>query len=569
MKLLVENKGAVTIDDKNYIAQGLEGKIYGKDNTIYKIFIDPSKAIPVDKIAELQQLNMPTIVRPVNIVRNSRHEYIGYTMDWIKSTEPLVKMFNTSFLNDNSILPETTVKLVEKMKETFQFIHDHKCLVVDGNELNYLVDTKTFETAYFIDVDSYQTEHFPATAYHPMTKDYTSQKYSILTDWYTFGIISFQLFVGIHPYRGKHPDYGKKDLEKRVRDHVSIFNSKVTYPAKVRDFSYIPHDYLEWYKRLFEKGERIPPPMVAGLLNVVPVTVKVINTTNNFLIAMIHEYDKSIREHHYFNGADIVRTENKIYIGKVGYDIPDKNAQVAYTPEKMVPIIVTIENDHLKFIPTNNASIAPTSIKANDFFIHDNTVYAVNGDKFMEVKLEDHFANIIPAVVQGKTWNILPLATKVYRNMMISNVIGKPYLIVPYRNKKDEMSCFYEEIQELKGYRVVDAMRLRNVVAMMLYNDKENRYDVMYVKFASDYQTYSVRIVEDVMQAELNMAINDRGIAVAIYGDDSLEVFGCHKDHTDVKQFIDPDINHNMRLTSRGMEIAFYTGKKLHSLKMK
>lgn len=567
MKLLVENHGSVTVTDNNYISQGLEGKIYGKDKTIYKIFIDPSKAISVDKIAELQKLDLPTIVRPVDIVRNSQHEYVGYSMEWIKKTVPLVKLFNSSFLLNNNIQPDSTVRLVEGMKETFQFIHDHKCLVVDGNELNYLIDEKTFETAYFIDVDSFQTERFPATAYHPMTKDYTATKYSTLTDWYLFGIISFQLFVGLHPYRGKHPKYGNKDLEKRVKDHISLFNKDVSYPSKVRDFSYIPKDYLAWYERLFEKGERIPPPMVAGLLNVVPVTIKVITTTDNFMISLIHEYDSDIREHHYYNGADIVRIKDKLLINKVSYPIDDKDSQIVYTPEKNIPVIVTIENEKMKFTSTDNTVVSHSSILATDFFVHDNTVYTVNKDKFMEVSLEDHFKNIIPAVVQGKAWNILPLATQVYRNMMISNVIGKPYLIVPYVNKKDEMSCFYETIPELTGYRIIEALRLRNVVALMLYKDK--KYDIMYVKFASDYQTYSVRIVEDVVQAELNMAINDRGVAVTIYGDDSLEVFGCHKDHTEVKKFNDSDITHNMKLTSRGMDIAFFTGKNLHSLKMK
>ena len=68
---------------------------------------------------------------------------------------------------------------------------------------NFLID-RDMQHVLFIDVDSYQTAGFPATAIMDSIRDRHSSTYSAGTDWFSFAILAFQMFVGVHPYRGKH-----------------------------------------------------------------------------------------------------------------------------------------------------------------------------------------------------------------------------------------------------------------------------------------------------------------------------------------------------------------------------
>jgi len=64
---------------------------------------------------------------------------------------------------DNNISQENIVNLIKNIQIIVGDIHKAGCLAVDLNELNILVDY-TWEQPFFIDVDSFQTSHFPATA---------------------------------------------------------------------------------------------------------------------------------------------------------------------------------------------------------------------------------------------------------------------------------------------------------------------------------------------------------------------------------------------------------------------
>ena len=47
-------------------------------------------------------------------------------------------------------------------------------------------------------VDSYQTAHYPATAIMPSVRDWKVplHDFSELSDWFSFAIVSFQVFLG-------------------------------------------------------------------------------------------------------------------------------------------------------------------------------------------------------------------------------------------------------------------------------------------------------------------------------------------------------------------------------------
>ena len=112
----------------------------------------------------------------------------------------------------------------------------------------------------FIDVDSYQTPGFKATALMDSVRDRHchNNQFTPDTDWFSFGIVSFQMFIGIHPYKGKHPDLA--DMDARMMQNISALNKAVSVPKVCYAFDVIPQAYLCWYKAVFEQGKRCAPP---------------------------------------------------------------------------------------------------------------------------------------------------------------------------------------------------------------------------------------------------------------------------------------------------------------------
>jgi hypothetical protein len=567
MKVMVEGGSSYDLNQKNYKAEGREGRIYIIGNTVFKIYINKNEVIDPRKVKELILLDRPNIIRPTKLVRDTNNDLVGFTMNLVPSNVPLVKLFTTSFQTANKIKPEQIVKLVEIMKDTYQFIHDKGCLVVDGNEMNYLVADKKFNDIYFLDVDSFKTPTFPPTAYHPLTRDYTSQDFTMLTDWYTFGIISFQMFVGIHPYRGKHPSIA--NLEQRVIQHISVFNKGVSYPKTVRDFSYIPSDYLKWYEQLFEHGKRIPPPAVAGLLNITPVAIRVVQATNSFIITFVREYKDPINWFSYFNGYEIARTDGSdISVGKVTIKADTQDAILIHSPNKMIPLIVEVVNEKLKIYrhsPTRE-EIRSIDSYVDEIFVDQNHLYAVREGKLMEIVIEDSFQNPIAYVNQTAMWDIMPESSHIYDGVIISSVLGKPYITVPFHLDGKSM-CSIKPLNELTGYTIVGARRERNVV--IIQARKGQQYDNLIFKFDNRFDTYVHHVISDVDPSELNFVVLDTGICIMINSDDSLMIFHSSPNSTEIKKIIDPDIHNDMQLISLGTRAGFYLDKKLYTIEMK
>lgn len=567
MKVLVEGGGSFDLNQKNYKGEGREGRIYIIGNTVFKVYINKNEVIDPRKVKELMILDRSNIIRPINLIRDSNNDLVGFTMNLVSNSVPLVKLFTTSFQAANKIKPEKIAKLVEIMKETYQFIHDKGCLVVDGNEMNYFVSDKKFDNVFFLDVDSFKTPSFPPTAYHPLTRDYTSKDFTILSDWYTFGIISFQMFVGIHPYRGKHPSVST--LEQRVIQHLSVFNKGVSYPKTVRDFSHIPSDYLKWYEQIFEHGKRIPPPAIAGLLNITPVAIRIVQTTNNFTIALVREYSSSINWFSYFNGHEIARTDNtEICVGKISVKTDTSDALLIHSPNKLIPLVAEIENEKLKIYRHTITHEAIKSIDAfvDRLFVSNNTLYAIRKDKLMEIVIEDSFKDPVAYVNQTAIWDIMPESSHVYDGVIISSVLGKPYVTIPFHMNGKSM-CAIRPLNELVGYTIVGGRRDRNVV--IIQGRKDQQYDNLIFKFDPMFDTFVHHVISDVDPSELNFVVLDTGISIMINSDDSLMLFHSSPNSSDIKKIVDPDIHNGMKLVSLGTRAGVCVGNRLYTIEMK
>lgn len=565
MTVFVRGKNKVRLSDEHdYVADGGEGRIYAQGDVVYKIYLDQTKMIPEAKIAELTQLDHPNIIRPKDVLLDKMNTLIGFTMDRVEGLE-LCRLFNTIFLKSNNITPEMLLKLVENIQNTTQFIHDRGFLIVDGNELNYLVDHRDYTLPFFIDVNSYQTPGFPASAINIFFQDPHNPAFSRLTDWFTFAIVACKIFVGVHPYRGSHPDYRKGDVLQRMQDNVSIFNSETRLPVAVRDFSYIPTAYYEWFVKIFEKGERLPPPHIAGLLKVVQVTAELVRSTGNFAIKLLRKYNNDILRHKTVHGKHIVLTKNALHINRDRYDFRQFHGEVLFSPKNLRPLITAIrEEDGMLVISDMDGNLLDLQLKVSRSpLVIDNRIYAFHAGDLTEVAIHEINNRAIASV--SNVWKIMPKSSVGFDGLIYQTVLGKSYLVIPY-HKFGKSYCAIQAIPELDEYKIIDGKHDFRVC--MLIAVKDHSYHRIILRFDENYGKYDLRIVEDIDYPAINFVTLDNGIVVSLDEHAVLEVFSNKVSSSKVKRIDDPEVKQEMILSKDGMNVLFYTEDRLYSLKM-
>lgn len=562
MKVYVQNK-EVTLTDKDFISEGGEGKIYGKDTLIYKIYHEPSKMIPIAKIAELQSLTLRNIIVPKDVLTNGKGTPVGFSMPWIKNTVPLCKLFTNDYRNRFAVTNKTIIDLIEAMANTINHIHSKNILMVDGNEMNYLVSTD-HKSPVFIDTDSYQTSTYPATAIMPSIRDHHSSKFSEMTDWFSFAIVSFQLFIGIHPYKGTHSTYKKSDLEGRMKNNVSVFNSDVKVPAMVRDFGVIPDAYKTWYIDLFEKGKRTNPPIMSLMFK--PVTVqktKVTVDSQQFILTLLYTFEDTLDEDIIRFIKNYVVTSDTIYTlqGKAMFSATT-SSELIFTNRTNTPIKVDIVNNILEFTKEGSSAFSK-EIKVNDKMIVGNSVYVLQDDKVLEVELEETGIKIFPVV--KSYWNVLPNATQMFNGVIYQNILGKPWFMIPYKTGKGQSACSLQMMKELEGYKILECKRDKRF--MNVITSKGNVFDSFFFKFDSDvFTSYSYSKEEDITYHVPNFTVLDNGNCIRITIDDEIQVF---RDLVNILKKTDSRVNFESKLCSEGNTVYLRDSKKIYQFKMK
>jgi len=555
------NGRKVTLTDSDFVFKGGEATIYEKSKVAYKIYLDQSRMIPEAKIKELQCLDDPRIINPQDIIFDNKKKIVGFTMQWIgDDTVSLCKLFTNNFRDENGIENDHIIKLVENIKGGTISIHSKKCLIVDGNELNYMVD-KDFVTPYFIDVNCYQTPSFPASAIAPTIRDWKSQSFSPLTDWFSFAIVTFQLFIGVHPFRGGHPNYGKNDYERRVIDCVSVFNPKVSCPPPTRDFNLIPSSYRDWYYDLFEKGKRSEPPLLPGEAGIIQVEITLIQSTDNFEIEMIEKFGEDLLYYNVLYGHPIAKTKEKIYFGKEKYKVsPD--VEFMFTEPDLDPILVKIEGKRIKFHSLSGKKIRPLDLECTDKMIVDNHLYLKNEGSLIELDTETYGSMILPL---AKTiWSIERKSSHLFAGVVYQSIFGKASFGIPLPRKNSFITA---TVPELDDYKVVDAKH-DNLICVVTAV-KDGIYTRFIIIFAPDYKSYRIRTIDDIDYSPINFVVLANGVCIMMNHDDTIEIFLNRIDKPAVKKIQDPEVNSSMRLCKDGVRVLFLKENKLYSIKTK
>lgn len=573
MKYTIRGKGTVSLAQTDFICQGGEGKVYGKGDTAYKIYDDPKKRIPEAKIAELNRISHDRVIRPADVLLDARGRYVGFTMAWIRNCVPLARLFTTDFRNRNGISDEDTRAFIAAAIEAVRAVHRAGCLMVDGNEFNYLVDAAAYRTPYLIDVNSYQTPSFPATAIMSSIRDPHAAGFSELTDWFSFAVVACQLYAGVHPFKGKHPDYTRKKLgadllKRRMVDNVSIFNPNVSLPPAARNLDRIPSNFRDWFVALFEKGRRAPPPDAPGAAAPPARTARrVVHATPYFDIRKLKTFKTDILAHRVVYGVPATRTRSRLHIGDAAFSAGPET-EVVFTPRSLAPILARIRDGRLVFgdVPGRPGRVRGANLAASEIMVVENTLWARNGGDLTELAVVDLAGGDALMAVKS-TWGIMAHASTVLDGLLYQSVLGKPYLVVPLPGTDGPSRCVVRHVPELTGYRVVQG-RYENCVCMLLAHGPDGYRRFVFI-FDAAHAGYACRIEDEVEGGRINFTVLDNGVVVGATDSGAMEIFRNRPTENRVEIVRDPALGFDMTLCRDGAAARFFRGNTLYAIRRK
>lgn len=565
---------SVDLDQRHFVGFGGEGKVFVRDKTAFKIYDDPKCMLPLAKIKELSVLDHPRIIKPETVIFDSKKQSVGYTMKAVKG-ETVCVLFTKAYRQRNGISDSQILHLVKDLQSLVEATHKKGIVIVDLNEMNYLVNN-AYSELYAIDVNSYQTKNFPATVILPHVRDRHAKTFTEGSDWFSFGLMAFQLMIGQHPYKGGHPDFesmpANQRLDARMMKNVSAFHAGATLPKVCQPLDVIPTALKQWLKAVFEDGKRLPPPKDYDQIIAV-TTVKKIAGSNLFIVTPIHAYSDTIISKYYQDGNRIVHLKNKIVLNNRDYPVPNaSNIKFIFTPRQRA-LAVYVENQKLKVFDIQNQTQLSIQLDANAVFESNGQMYVCSSNSILELQFIE--AGNQTAVSAHRVGGLLdvPGATTVYDGVVIQNLLGRWHASIFPVSRKG----FCIPFPELDSYTVVNAKYESGVLIVLGSNRKTGLYDRFVFRFdskfdtydISKFDTYDIRKVENVSMVGINFTVNSAKICVLINEEEQVEVFSNQKDSTTLKVIDDSFIQGDMELNHDGPTIVFHRGKEIFSMAMK
>lgn len=575
----------IKLSDRDFLAEGGEGRLYVRKNLVYKIWLNPDHLVPVAKLNELGILDHPSIVRPLEPLFDKNAKSLGYLMNKVPDNAiALPRLFTSSFWQANNISVHSILELVQHMQSVIRFIHKQGFLQVDGNEFNYLV-TNQFTWPWFVDVDSYQSPGYPATGIMMSIRDYTQTEFNEGSDWYSFAIVAFQLFTGIHPFKGRHPAFKKGNIEVRVKAGASVLDAGVSYPSSVRDFNLIPRLWFDWFKAMFTQGERVSAP--DGKLRIdVQYQTQLIEDGKQVEIKLLASFQQFVLNFWHHNGERIVVTRDKLYVGKTAYTWPSVatsspgslTRQDALEKNNVIldaagqPLFLSIKNGQLVInVPCKSdvqidATVqSDVGINASKVFVINNIAYVINDEYLQELGVHELAGRKQISVTSAR--KILPHAITVYSGVIVQNLLGKIYLMIPEAAGRMPQIA----VPELDQYKIIDG-RYESGVAVFRVADTKGNYQYIRLIFNNALIAYQSQTLADTGDW-MNFTVIDKGhqqqVLVSLPADSGIELLNPAEQNRQIRVIEDDKIKTTMRLVNDAGRVAFYADKSIYTMRMK
>ncbi len=568
-KVHLENRGALTLRQTDYVTEGGEGAIYRKGDHIIKVYHDPQKMVQNDLTNKIRllasSLSHSSIVTPQGLVLNSNQQPIGYYMPFITG-EAYPRLFTNEYRNQSGFDTSGVTMLSAKMHEVMRYTHQQGALMVDANELNWLADIKDIRqpVPYVIDVDSWQIDRFKAAVIMPSIRDWHGG-ISEASDWFAWGVVTFLLYTGIHPYKGKLDGYKPGELERRMKDNASVFVPGVKLNRAVRDFGIIPGPLLDWYEATFTQGERVvpPSPLLTGKANTqLGQIMRMVTTQTGGLIfekllelpgeKIISVWPSGVVR---TNQGNLVEIAKKHLVGKVQgrrATVVSRNGGWVIAEEQSDIwswcFVDQGGNKHNLSVPLPTKTV----LRSNE------RVFAVTETELVELILQVFNK---PVLALGQRWQILGKSTRWFQEIGISDVLGAIHLIAPF----GEDAIAIVRAPELDGLSIVNAKAGHRYVVVVTLN-QNGEYERHSFAFNKDWKQYAYER-ELVDGPELNFTVLSKGVVASIMEDGELTIMVPFQG--DKKVVSDKDLSTALRLSRIGDRVVYQKDGVLWSLRMR
>jgi len=561
-RYFLQGKGEIKLSQSDFKAQGGEGSIYVKKSTAYKIYSDPSRTIQPAKIIELSVLTQPNIIRPLEIVLNAKNEPVGYSMRHVDKAYALCQLFPKAFRQRTNLTPEHTLRLVRRLQEGVDHIHNNGILIVDLNELNFLV-ASDFGEIYFIDVDSYQTPSFSATSLMDSVRDRHSRAFSTNSDWFSFAVVSFQLFVGIHPFKGSYPPLQhlsgtQNKLEARMRSNISVLRKEVSVPMSCLSFSLIPPVYLDWYRATFEDGKRLPPPNeLRPVVTILPQVRNSLIKGSSFLITEARECDSPIILH---DGL-VTITQQSIYFEGRSFPKPAADVKVVVTPRQRHLIAVYTDASEVKFWDLTTDREIESTFKGEQVAIAEGNLFIKQAESIFQIDFIELRGRILIGIKQVA--NVMMRSTQMFNGLAIQSLLGATYASILRASGK----CYQIRLPELDGHMIIDAKLEKNVLIVVIASG--GNYDKLIYRFAADFNAYDLRRLTDVTITGIEFTVLDTGVVLHLTDENELEIFSASRGSASTRTINDPALDDDVRLFHTGKQALLARDNKLYKMSLR
>lgn len=572
IKVELEGRGPLTLRPADYKATGGEGSVYQVAGTSIKIYTDPQKMQRdgmVEKVKLLKPLGSPFVMAPQGVVKDTQGRAIGLYMPFAEG-EPMPRVFTNAFRSRENFGDQQAVQLSARMHDTFKFAHSHKAIMVDPNEMNWIADltAKNGPEPRAIDVDSWAIGRFGASVVMPSIRDVHSKAFTELTDWFSWGVVTFQIFTGIHPYRGMLDGYKPIEMVRRMQDNASVFHKGVGLNLAVRDFNKIPGPLLGWYKATFEKGERaIPPsPLETGATVATPATrvLRVVTTASGNLV-FEKLFGVTGDPVHRVWPCGVVLTvfgslfdlASKRKIGTLG----SSGGEVVKILDSW--LIADRVQDKLVYTFVDGRTLVqqnlPSALRGHGFMRFENRLFVITDTELVELNVIQATRPILG--IDQRTAILSPKATKWFDGIGIQEAMGATFMVLPFGDK----SCLSVRIRELDGLRPV-AAKAGNRFATVVVLDKTGSYRKFEFMFAADYSKYTVW-EGGTDNSELNISILPKGVCATVVNDGELVIF-VPRNGT-INRVSDKAIATDMALSNWEDTVVYVQNGAVWTLKMK
>lgn len=557
-KYAIRGGGQVNLTQANFIAAGGEGQVFAHGDEAFKIYLKPERMIPEAKIAELAGIADDRVIRPQRVLLDGRGHPVGYSMRRVPDAHPLCQLFTQAFKARAGVDGATVLRLVQDMQRSVGAVHAAQVLIVDANEFNFLA-ARDLSEVYFIDVDSYQTPNFPATALMDGVKDWSARGlWTQGSDWFSWGVVTFQLFVGIHPYKGKHPSV--RGLAERMQANLSVFHADVSVPRMVPPFDVIPGAYLSWYRAVFADGYRGAPPADAQI-STAPSTARPVASATQVTLTSIRSFGNDILEYATCGGEEAAILDGPH--GRVAWVLDGgRNREVPVAPGGHlswtgggVPLYAWIDRGdvHVRDMRKGGEEMALT-LRGRSLATAGGRVYVHSGESVVELQFFTAGVRIIgaPRVVA----NVVPLSTQIYHGVALQSVLGAWYANL----LGDPGRSVQVRLTDLDGSRVVDAWADGSV--LLVIAERGGRMDRYTYEVG---RAASLRWVDrDVGHGDLNAVVLPRGVVAQIDEGGDLLLFPAHGAQQG-RRISDPALA-GLRLTQGGGDVLCWRGNQVFRL---